>query len=151
MINKLIIQTSIEEKDGYDILKLAIISDEDETICNMNYRIEDGKIKSTNINDPEGFYEDSSEEIKNAINEFFENLDVPTLINMYQTTLKDGSQTYSYDFDGDDTNIELSDTSIAISVLTDSVDKLNDTMTEIKNILQDYLHSYREANNIKKE
>ena len=148
MINKLIIQTSIEEKDGYDILKLAIISDEDETICNMNYRIEDGKIKSTNINDPEGFYEDSSEEIKNAINEFFENLDVPTLINMYQTTLKDGSQTYSYDFDGDDTNIELSDTSIAISVLTDSVDKLNDTMTEIKNILQDYLHSYREANNL---
>ena len=148
MINKLIIQTSIEEKDGYDILKLAIISDEDETICNMNYRIEDGKIKSTNINDPEGFYEDSSEEIKNAINEFFENLDVPTLINIYQTTLKDGSQTYSYDFDGDDTNIELSDTSIAISVLTDSVDKLNDTMTEIKNILQDYLHSYREANNL---
>ena len=148
MINKLIIQTSIEEKDGYDILKLTIISDEDETICNMNYRIEDGKIKSTNINDPEGFYEDSSEEIKNAINEFFENLDVPTLINMYQTTLKDGSQTYSYDFDGDDTNIELSDTSIAISVLTDSVDKLNDTMAEIKNILQDYLHSYREANNL---
>ena len=148
MINKLIIQTSIEEKDGYDILKLTLIADEDETICNMNYRIEDGKIKSTNINDPEGFYEDSSEEIKNAINEFFENLDVPTLINMYQTTLKDGSQTYSYDFDGDDTNIELSDTSIAISVLTDSVDKLNDTMAEIKNILQDYLHSYREANNL---
>ena len=148
MIDKLIIKTNVIRNSETDVMSLAITTGNGGDVCFIHYVFKDNKLmekykideESTNI----------SEEMKNAIDEFIENLDNQSIMNMYNESLKE-DQYYTYNFTDENETYELSDSSIAISILTESVDKLNDTMSEIKNILQDYLHSYRAANNLKED